>query len=248
MRSVFLVVCLTVMAFTSGCATAVRGTTEEINFGSDPSGAKMTTSTGKTCITPCKLVIERKETFTAKFELGDETKEVFVDTEVDDAAAATTAANILFTPIIAIPAAIIVDAASGANLSHTPNPVLVKFETDSAFAAAAKARKNEVAAAKSGATKVKAGATTASTGAATKASNTATTATTASATTKPKKLPVHCTASPGNGYWREECQEEPTRKAKKPKRKTDNRTPADLPAYCRGRPQLENFRDECKIE
>ena len=243
MRSVFLIVCLTAMALTSGCATAVRGTTEDVNFVSDPAGAMMTTSTGKTCITPCMLVIDRKETFTAKFKLGDETKEVFVDTEVADAAGATTAANILFTPIIAIPAAIIVDAASGANLNHTPNPVIVKFESEGALAAAAEARRKAKSTSKDGTAKANAGTDTSGTTVpkTTKARTNATSS--ASATAKPKALPVHCTASPGNGYWREECQEQPTRKAKKTKAA---RKDVKLPAHCRSTPNRAIYRDECR--
>lgn len=119
---------LAVAAISSGCATAVRGTTEQVLFESDPVGAKVQTSNGLTCVTPCALEIERSATFTATFTLGEQTKDVFVDTEVPDQVAATMAANILLTPIILIPVAIAADAASGANLNHTPNPVRVTFD------------------------------------------------------------------------------------------------------------------------
>lgn len=129
MSMIFGRLCLLAGALTvSACATATRGTTEPVNFTSDPSGAKMTTSFGPTCVTPCTIEIERSQTFTAKFELGDQVQEIFVDTEVPDAVAGTTAANVLLTPIILIPVAIAVDAASGANLNHTPNPVFAKFD------------------------------------------------------------------------------------------------------------------------
>lgn len=124
----FLLLAVFVAAgLTSGCATATRGTTEDVTFISDPAGAKMETTTGLQCITPCTLNVPRSDTFTATFKLEDEVREVFVDTEVPDDVAATTAANVLLTPIVAIPVAIAVDAASGANLNHTPNPVIVKF-------------------------------------------------------------------------------------------------------------------------
>ena len=119
---------LAVAALSSGCATATRGTAEPVTFVSVPPGATMETSTGLMCITPCTLQIPRSDTFTAIFTLNDEVKSVFVDTEISDDTAGTTAANLLMTPIIAIPGAIIVDAASGANLDHTPNPVRVVFE------------------------------------------------------------------------------------------------------------------------
>ena len=94
---------------------------------STPPGAKMETTTGLTCTTPCTLEVPRRDTFTAKFTLGDQVEQIFVDTEIPDSVAATTAANVLFKPIILIPAAIAIDAVSGANLNHTPNPVVVTF-------------------------------------------------------------------------------------------------------------------------
>ena len=120
---------LVVAAFSSACATATRGETEQVVFLSEPPGAKMETTTGLSCTTPCTIEVPRRDTFTAKFSLDGEVEEVFVDTEVPDEVAGTTAANILLTPIILIPVAVAVDAASGANLNHTPNPVQVKFET-----------------------------------------------------------------------------------------------------------------------
>ena len=120
---------LVVAALSSACATATRGETEQVVFLSEPPGAKMETTTGLTCTTPCTIEIPRRDTFTAKFSLDGEVEEVFVDTEVPDEVAGTTAANILLTPIILIPVAVAVDAASGANLNHTPNPVQVRFET-----------------------------------------------------------------------------------------------------------------------
>lgn len=127
MHRVFSVAMLLLAFVTAGCATATRGTTEQVVFLSDPSGAEMTTTNGLKCVTPCTLEIERSETFTATFELAGEKKSVFVDTEVPDEIAATTVANVLATPIILIPVAVAVDAASGANLDHTPNPVQVQF-------------------------------------------------------------------------------------------------------------------------
>ena len=116
-------------ALTSACATATRGETEQVVFLSEPPGAKMETTTGLSCTTPCTIEIPRRDTFTAKFTLDGEVEQVFVDTEVPDEVAGTTAANILLTPIILIPVAVAVDAASGANLNHTPNPVMVEFKS-----------------------------------------------------------------------------------------------------------------------
>ena len=128
MRLLLVLTSLAAAVLVSGCATAVRGSTEPVSFVSTPAGAKMTTSTGLACTTPCTLEIPRSDTFTATFELNDQTEQVFVDTQIAEAVGATTAANVLFTPIIAIPVAIAVDAASGANLDHVPNPVVVTFD------------------------------------------------------------------------------------------------------------------------
>ena len=122
-------VLLAAAAVSAGCATATRGENEQVTFVSTPPGAKMETTTGLICTTPCTLEVPRRDTFTAKFTLGDQVEQIFVDTEIPDSVAATTAANVLFTPIILIPAAIAIDAASGANLNHTPNPVVVTFKT-----------------------------------------------------------------------------------------------------------------------
>lgn len=120
--------CLMALAV-SGCATFSRGTVGTVTFVSEPSQLKVTTSNGLFCVTPCTLDVDKSQTFTARFEgPGGAVKEVFVDTRVSDAVWGTTAANVLFSPIVTIPAAIAVDAASGANLTHTPNPVKVVFD------------------------------------------------------------------------------------------------------------------------
>lgn len=136
MRLLLVVASLAAAVLVSGCATATRGSTEMVSFVSDPAGAKMTTSTGLTCTTPCTLEVPRSDTFTATFALEDQTEQVFVDTQIAEAVGATTAANVLLTPIIAIPVAIAVDAASGANLDHVPNPVIVTFDKEALAKAA----------------------------------------------------------------------------------------------------------------
>ena len=112
------------MALTvSGCATIVRGTTEDVQFNSNPSGAVVTTDLGPSCTTPCALKFDRDATFTAAVKLDGQEREVFVDTEVADGGAAAAAGNVLAGGVIGIG----IDAASGATLNHVPNPVEVDF-------------------------------------------------------------------------------------------------------------------------
>jgi len=55
-----------------GCATIVRGTDEQVQFMSEPSGASVQTSIGLSCpITPCTIPIPRKHEFVATFHLPD---------------------------------------------------------------------------------------------------------------------------------------------------------------------------------
>lgn len=107
----------------SACATVTRGSTEDVRFTSVPSGAKVTTSLGPGCQTPCALKFSRRDTFTATFELDGETREVFVGTEVAGGGVAATAGNIIAGGVIGIG----VDFATGAGLDHTPNPVHADF-------------------------------------------------------------------------------------------------------------------------
>ncbi|MEM7190390.1 MAG: hypothetical protein AAF439_12325 [Pseudomonadota bacterium] len=219
MRIVPVVFLLALAVLTSACATATRGTTETVTFVSDPLGTTMTTTSGMTCVTPCTLEIERSETFTAKFVLGEKSAEVFVDTVVADEVGATTAANILFTPIVAIPVALAVDAASGANLNHTPNPVFVSF-TDKPLEAPQEG--NEATLAASPAAAVEAGVEESprkpfegniagqrwgpkDDDPQRKPSSDAGEQTAASTPQAPREVPVYCRARPNSAQWRPEC-------------------------------------------
>jgi hypothetical protein len=104
-----------------GCATAIRGTTNQVTFASEPSGAVMTTSLGHSCVTPCVIAIERNKTFEATFRKdGYQHAVVAVRTEVSREGGTSFAGNILAGGIIGMG----VDAANGATLDHTPNPVV----------------------------------------------------------------------------------------------------------------------------
>jgi len=104
----------------SACATAIRGTSEDVAITSAPSGASVKLSTGLTCETPCNLKIERKQEFVASFSKpGYEPQDISVTTRVAGGGVAASAGNIILGGVIGLG----VDAYSGATLEHDPNPV-----------------------------------------------------------------------------------------------------------------------------
>ena len=103
-----------------GCATITRGTSDQIQITSEPSGVRATTSMGYSCTTPCSLTVSRKDEFVVKFEqAGYEPQEIPVKTEIAGTGAAGFAGNIVVGGIVGMAA----DAATGATLEHIPNPV-----------------------------------------------------------------------------------------------------------------------------
>lgn len=106
----------------TGCATVTRGTTGDVQFTSEPSGALASTSLGSSCTTPCTLKFSRKDEFTVTFKLeGYEEQAVPVTAQVGGAGAAGLAGNVLIGGVVGM----VADAASGATLEHSPNPVSV---------------------------------------------------------------------------------------------------------------------------
>ena len=120
MRKLRLVAALGSALCMVGCATVTRGTSEEVQLTSEPSGAQASTSTGFTCTTPCTLVVNRKDEFVVKFEeAGYRSQEIPVKTQIAGAGAAGFAGNIVAGGIVGM----VADAATGATLEHVPNPV-----------------------------------------------------------------------------------------------------------------------------
>lgn len=131
---------LAIAALLGGCATVTRGTTEQVQFASDPSDAEVRTSTGFTCRTPCQVTVDRKTEFVATFtKAGYEPLDVPVTTKVSGGGAAGFTGNVLLGGVIGMTA----DAVSGAALDHTPNPVQVTLAPvrSAARAAPAKSRR-----------------------------------------------------------------------------------------------------------
>lgn len=109
----------------AGCATVTRGTTNNVTFNSEPTGAEVKTSLGHTCTTPCTVEVSRKSEFVAVFtKPGYKDAQAPVATRVAGAGAAGFAGNVLVGGIVGMG----VDAATGATYEHFPNPVFVTLE------------------------------------------------------------------------------------------------------------------------
>ena len=109
----------------SGCATITRGTTDQLQVISDPSGADVRSSMGPTCVTPCTLQVSRKDEFTITVSKPGYVEEsVEVKTQVAGSGAAGFAGNVLIGGVIGMGA----DAYTGATLEHVPNPVNVTLK------------------------------------------------------------------------------------------------------------------------
>ena len=109
----------------AGCATVTRGTTNQIQIESEPSGASVTTSLAHNCTTPCTISVNRKDEFTVTFKMvGFQDQQVFVKTILAPEGMAGVAGNVLIGGVVGAG----VDVATGASLMHSPNPVKVVLE------------------------------------------------------------------------------------------------------------------------
>ncbi len=108
-----------------GCATITRGTTNDIQITSEPSGANAKTSMSQTCITPCIIKMGRKDEFQVVFNKDGYREAIIpVKTQMAGAGVAGLAGNVLVGGIVGVG----VDAYSGATLEHSPNPVHAVLE------------------------------------------------------------------------------------------------------------------------
>ena len=113
-------------AMLAGCGTVVRGTTEDIVIDVQPLDAVVSTTLNHRCTAmPCVVKVQRKDKFivTASRE-GYVTQSVDVTTKVSGKGAAGFAGNIVAGGVIGMG----VDAATGAALDHTPNPVIIRLQ------------------------------------------------------------------------------------------------------------------------
>lgn len=109
----------------TGCQTAVRGTSDTVKIFASPPSAKITTSLGHTCKSPCSLKIKRRKKFTVTASKpGYKSKTVEVGIKIDKKSALKTAGSFIVPGGSALVA---VDAITRANYDHHPNPVRIKL-------------------------------------------------------------------------------------------------------------------------
>jgi hypothetical protein len=106
-----------------GCASATRGTTEQISITSTPPGAHADfkgLDNPTACVTPCAVQVKRSADITVNItKEGYEPAVVPLAKEVVGAGAAGFAGNILVGGGVGMA----VDAVTGAAMDHKPNPV-----------------------------------------------------------------------------------------------------------------------------
>ncbi|MGV7034406.1 translation initiation factor 2 [Methylobacterium symbioticum] len=114
----------------AACGSIVRGTTEQVSFISEPSGAAMATNLKYACpATPCTLEVERSDEFDATFSKpGYRPTTIPVRTKVVTKGAAGFAGNLLAGGVVGMG----VDAYTGAAMDHDPNPVFARLSPDAA--------------------------------------------------------------------------------------------------------------------
>lgn len=59
MKAIAAVLAMTTL---TGCATMIRGTEQDISINTVPTGANVQLSNGESCLSPCNLVVPRKNT------------------------------------------------------------------------------------------------------------------------------------------------------------------------------------------
>lgn len=103
-----------------GCATVMNGTSQPVEFQSDPSNARIELISGLSCQTPCRYEMKRghdsRATFTRE---GYETVSVFIQSRTGGSAVG----NILAGGIIGG----VVDGTNGASNHLYPDPVYVRM-------------------------------------------------------------------------------------------------------------------------
>jgi len=110
------------VSFCASCATVTRGTTEQIQIVSDPSGAEARTSMGFVCVTPCTLQVGRKDEFTVTVSKRVTSLLKFPSVPKSTLEAARHSPEMSWSGDWWALAA---DASTGAGLDHYPNPVEV---------------------------------------------------------------------------------------------------------------------------
>ncbi len=109
----------------AGCATITRGSAEQLVIKSVPSGASVRLSNGFTGYTPATFTVPRKGVIIVTVSKpGFATQEISLTTKVAGKGAAGFAGNVLIGGLIGGG----IDLATGAALSHEPNPLEVTLQ------------------------------------------------------------------------------------------------------------------------
>ncbi len=101
------------IATVTGCATMVRGTSQEVTIDTDPPGAVATLSDGRSCVTPCVLEAERKQPLRVTLEKR------YCDRHSATMVPTSTGAWAVMSGLI--------DRRTGAAYDLQPNPLLVEL-------------------------------------------------------------------------------------------------------------------------
>jgi hypothetical protein len=121
MRKMFCVVALAASATgLGGCATVLNGTSQPVEFQSDPAGAQAALVTGLKCDTPCKYSLKRGKDNAVTFSKeGYKSETVYVQSRTGGAALG----NVLAGGIIGG----VVDGSNGASNHLYPDPVSIRL-------------------------------------------------------------------------------------------------------------------------
>jgi hypothetical protein len=114
--------------FAQGCATMIAGKTEKLDIETNPSGARASTEYGQSCVTPCTLEVGRKDPVQLKIsKTGYKDLEATVRSELRGwGLAGYTTLNLIMWPGIGD----LIDAKTGANYGHKPNPFTITLLPD----------------------------------------------------------------------------------------------------------------------
>ena len=119
----FLAVCL-VLSLTS-CATLFKGTTEEVNFGSNPTGAEVWVDGKLMGTTPINFRLITKKVYLIEFKYQDQTKSVYLNNHVG--------AGWIVLDVLGGLVPVIIDAVTGAWYSFDQSNVNVDFRAPGTF-------------------------------------------------------------------------------------------------------------------
>jgi hypothetical protein len=124
-----IILILSCSALLSGCATIIRGTSENFMVDSIPQGANVQMSTGQSGVTPFRVKVPRSQTLQVSIsKTGYKSQRITVPAEVSSGGAVATAANLFAFRDLGGLLGAAVDASDGSAMEHKPNPLVVQLE------------------------------------------------------------------------------------------------------------------------